>query len=138
MYAHSAGCASGDSTLDALKHAVAEVRAPYAMASKALSAAVTARDDASGGVLKASTDADDYIVILLSDANLGRYGIRPEEVAQGLTADANVHAVAVFLAEPTAAHWITQHVPPGLAASCLEANELPATIAKLVEASASR
>lgn len=51
MVAHSQFCFSGDNTLEATQKAITEIT---------------------------KEEADDYFVIVLSDANLRRYGIRPE------------------------------------------------------------
>ena len=48
-------------------------------------------------------EADDYFVFLISDANLEGYGVKPETLAQALTADDKVNAYAVFIAEEATA-----------------------------------
>ena len=42
-------------------------------------------------------EADEHFVVVLSDANLERYGIRPERFAQVLTSDPQVNAFAIFI-----------------------------------------
>ena len=42
-------------------------------------------------------EADEYFVIMLSDANLQRYGIRPSRLADALTSDEEVKAFAIFI-----------------------------------------
>ncbi|OXU18814.1 hypothetical protein TSAR_009759 [Trichomalopsis sarcophagae] len=63
MHAHSQFCMSGDHTLEATKHAICTL---------------------------AKEDTDESIVVVLSDANLERYGIRPEVFAKALTSNADV------------------------------------------------
>src|SRR4051812_19737519 len=70
MVAHSQFCFSGDNTLEAAQKAIKEVT---------------------------KEEADDYIVVILSDANLRRYGISPENMARVLTSDEKVNAVCVFI-----------------------------------------
>lgn len=42
-------------------------------------------------------EGDDYIVIVLSDANLRRYGIRPETLGKILSMDPRVTASVIFI-----------------------------------------
>ncbi|XP_041128021.1 von Willebrand factor A domain-containing protein 8-like isoform X1 [Polyodon spathula] len=70
MHAHSQFCMSGDYTLEGTEHAVKEI---------------------------AREEADEYFVIVLSDANLERYGISPDRFAQALTCNPQVNAFAVFI-----------------------------------------
>ena len=70
MHAHSQFCLSGDNTLEAAKHAIESV---------------------------AKDDADEHFVILLSDANFDRYGIRPSNFGEILTSDDEVNAYAIFI-----------------------------------------
>ena len=100
MRQHASGCASGDSTLETAALAVAEV-------------------------LKA--DADDYFVFVLSDANLGRYDVQPDELGARLRGDERVNGYAIFIAEPGAAMWMKKELPFGHGFVCLEVDKLPAT-----------
>ncbi|MGH0153922.1 UNVERIFIED_CONTAM: hypothetical protein FKN15_027232 [Acipenser sinensis] len=70
MHAHSQFCMSGDYTLESTEHAVKEI---------------------------AREEADEYFVIVLSDANLERYGISPDRFAQALTCNPQVNAFAVLI-----------------------------------------
>lgn len=70
MHAHSQFCMSGDFTLEATESSIREL---------------------------SREDADEHFVVVLSDANLERYGIRPERFANVLTADPQVHAFAIFI-----------------------------------------
>ena len=62
MYSHARGASSGDRSLEA---------------------AVKAAVDVGNSV----SDADDYLVFLFSDANLGRYGISPAAINTALKGD---------------------------------------------------
>lgn len=70
MHAHSQFCMSGDNTLEATQHAISSL---------------------------AKEDSDESIVVVLSDANLERYGIRPEKFAKVLTSNPDVNAYAIFI-----------------------------------------
>ena len=54
----------------------------------------------------ADDPADDHLVFLLSDANLGRYGITPQAISGALQSDPSVTGHAIFVAEPSAADWL--------------------------------
>ena len=70
MHAHSQFCMSGDYTLEATQHAISTL---------------------------SKEDTDESIVIVFSDANLERYGIRPERFAKVLMSNAEVNAYAIFI-----------------------------------------
>ena len=70
MLAHSQFCMSGDYTLEGTEHAVKELT---------------------------REEADEHFVIVLSDANLERYGISPDRFARALTSNPQVHAFAIFI-----------------------------------------
>jgi len=63
-----------------------------------------------------ATASDDRIVIALSDANLGPYGILPSMISEALTSQADVvQAYAVFIGEPRAAHSLARATASGRA-----------------------
>jgi hypothetical protein len=70
MHAHSQFCISGDNTLEATKHAIKMI---------------------------GEEEADEHFVILLSDANFDRYGIRPSRLGEILTENEDVNAYAIFI-----------------------------------------
>lgn len=70
MHAHSQFCFSGDNTLEAAEMAVTSM---------------------------AKEDCDEAIVVILSDANLQRYGIHPSKLATILTSSNKVNAYVVFI-----------------------------------------
>lgn len=97
MASSSAIAASGDSTLEAIEAAIKRVTAE---------------------------DADDYLVFVVSDANLGGYGITPEMLRKALTADPKVSACALFIAERDAAEMLSTSLP-GRGYVCLDVSQLP-------------
>lgn len=70
MLAHSQFCISGDNTLEAAKHHISAI---------------------------SKEEADEHFLILLSDANFDRYGIRPSRFGEILTLDEDVKAFAIFV-----------------------------------------
>jgi len=70
MHAHSQYCWPGDNTLAATKVAIKEIT---------------------------KEPADEYFVVILSDANFSRYNINPDEFAKLLNSDPNVNTFAVFI-----------------------------------------
>lgn len=70
MHAHSQFCMSGDYTLEAADASIKEL---------------------------AQEEADEHFLVVLSDANLERYGIRPERFANVLTSDPEVNAFVIFI-----------------------------------------
>ena len=61
---------SGDHTLEATEHAIKSI---------------------------VDEEADEHFVIVLSDANLERYGIRPKKFADVLTANEDVNSYVIFI-----------------------------------------
>uniref|UniRef100_A0AAR5PQP5 von Willebrand factor A domain-containing protein 8 n=2 Tax=Dendroctonus ponderosae TaxID=77166 RepID=A0AAR5PQP5_DENPD len=99
MHAHSQFCWSGDNTLEATKWAVNSL---------------------------AEEDCDEAILVLLSDANLQRYGIPPSKLAEALTVKPNVSSYAVFIGSlGDQAERLTQKLPSGRAFICNDTKELP-------------
>ena len=70
MHAHAQYCWSGDHTLEGTDLAITRITAE---------------------------EADDYFVVVLSDANLERYGIPAEAFGKALTSDPRVNAFAIFI-----------------------------------------
>jgi von Willebrand factor A domain-containing protein 8 len=70
LHAHSQFCISGDNTLEAVKHAIEQIT---------------------------EEDLDERFVILLSDANLERYGIRPKRLSEILTMNDEINAYVIFI-----------------------------------------
>lgn len=70
MHAHAQYCMSGDFTLEATSRAISKVSV---------------------------FDADEHFVVVLSDANLERYGIPADQFGKVLTRDSKINAFAVFI-----------------------------------------
>ncbi|KXS13469.1 hypothetical protein M427DRAFT_33874 [Gonapodya prolifera JEL478] len=99
MVAHSQFCFSGDNTLEAAQKAINEI---------------------------AKEDADDHIVVLLSDANLRRYGIRPEDMAKILTSNEKVNAVCLFIGTlGDEARILQKRMPAGKAFIAMNTSDIP-------------
>ncbi|CAG5132917.1 unnamed protein product, partial [Candidula unifasciata] len=99
MLAHAQFCISGDNTLEAAKHHI-----------KAL----------------AQEEADEHFVILLSDANFDRYGIRPSRFGEILTGNEDVNAYAIFIGSlGDQAIRLNKQLPMGHSYVCLDTKNLP-------------
>ena len=100
MHAHSQFCMSGDHTLEATKEAIAS--------------------------LSEATDIDEAFVVVLSDANLERYGIPASHLARALTPTGNVRSAAVFIGTlGDQAARLSQQMPAGSAYVCMNLEKLP-------------
>ena len=98
MYDHARSSSSGDKSLEAAARAAVEVT---------------------------KQDADDYLVFLFSDANLGRYGISPAALNTALKGDGRTNGYCLFIAEPEAASWLVDELPLGKAHAILDVASLP-------------
>ena len=100
---------SGDHSLEALKRGIKEITAE---------------------------EADDYFVLLLSDANLSRYGISPAEFALELTRDPKCNAFALFVASfDGEAQELKQSLPVGRAFVTFDTAELPSVFKQIFQSS---
>ena len=104
LMAHASSTASGDNSLEAARLAIASL---------------------------AAREADERIVFLLSDANLGRYDISPAELGAVLRSHPKVGAYAIFVAEPAAAKWLADELPFGRGFAVHEVARLPSTIKEI-------
>ncbi|KAM6096548.1 von Willebrand factor A domain-containing protein 8 [Chlamydotis macqueenii] len=99
MHAHAQFCMSGDHTLEGTEHAIREI---------------------------AREEADEYFVIVLSDANLERYGIQPSRFAQVLTTNAQVNAFAIFIGSlGDQADRLQRTLPAGRSFIAMDTKEIP-------------
>ncbi|XP_033322690.2 von Willebrand factor A domain-containing protein c12.2 [Megalopta genalis] len=99
MHAHSQFCMSGDHTLEATQHAIASL---------------------------AKEDSDESIVVVLSDANLERYGIRPEAFSRVLMSNPDVNAYAIFIGSlGDQAARLMQKMPSSRAFICMDLRDIP-------------
>ena len=105
--AHSQFCMSGDSTVAATRNACRELAT-------------------------STEDSDQSFVVLLSDANLERYGIAPERLARAMVSEANVNCYAVFIGSlGNQAERLAQALPAGRAFVCMELNQLPSILQRI-------
>ncbi|XP_077584586.1 von Willebrand factor A domain-containing protein 8 [Stigmatopora nigra] len=99
MHAHSQFCMSGDSTLEGTAASIAQL---------------------------AREDADERFVVVLSDANLERYGIRPERLARVLSADPRVNAFAIFIGSlGDQAERLQKTLPAGRSFIAMDTKQIP-------------
>ncbi|KAF1383000.1 hypothetical protein PFLUV_G00149690 [Perca fluviatilis] len=99
MHAHSQFCMSGDYTLEGTEASIREL---------------------------AREEADEHFVVVLSDANLERYGIRPERFAQALTSDPQVNAFAIFIGSlGDQAERLQKTLPAGRSFVAMDTKQIP-------------
>ncbi|KAJ8253375.1 hypothetical protein GJAV_G00212230 [Gymnothorax javanicus] len=99
MHAHSQFCMSGDYTLEGTKHAVQTI---------------------------SREEADEHFVIVLSDANLERYGINPDRFARALTANPQVNAFAIFIGSlGNQAERLQKTLPAGRSFVAMDTKQIP-------------
>uniref|UniRef100_A0A8C4IV27 von Willebrand factor A domain-containing protein 8 n=1 Tax=Dicentrarchus labrax TaxID=13489 RepID=A0A8C4IV27_DICLA len=99
MHAHAQFCMSGDYTLEGTDASIKEL---------------------------AREEADEHFVVVLSDANLERYGIRPERFAQVLTSDPQVNAFAIFIGSlGDQAERLQKTLPAGRSFVAMDTKEIP-------------
>ncbi|KAG7467129.1 hypothetical protein MATL_G00150010 [Megalops atlanticus] len=99
MHAHSQFCMSGDYTLEGTEHAVKEL---------------------------AREEADEHFVIVLSDANLERYGISPDRFARALTCNPQVNAFAIFIGSlGDQADRLQKTLPAGRSFVAMDTKQIP-------------
>ncbi|PSN51375.1 von Willebrand factor A domain-containing protein 8, partial [Blattella germanica] len=109
MHAHSQFCMSGDHTLEATQSAIASL---------------------------SKEDCDEAIVVILSDANLERYGIPPERFSAALNSDSRVNAYAIFIGSlGDQATRLTGKLPAGRAFVCLDLKDIPQILQQIFSAS---
>ncbi|EGF84196.1 hypothetical protein BATDEDRAFT_84927 [Batrachochytrium dendrobatidis JAM81] len=98
MSIHASYCISGDNTVDAVTTAIKDIT---------------------------EEEADDYFVLVLSDANLNQYNISPETIATALKSDSRVNAYMIFIGNLSdQAHQFSKDLG-GHAFVCLDNKELP-------------
>ena len=106
MYAHSQYCMSGDHTLEATALAVQS--------------------------LAKREDADERYVIMLSDANLDRYGIHPRHLGNALVREPNTQAFCIMIGSlGQQADHLKANLPPGRGFVCMDTAELPKILKRI-------
>jgi MoxR-like ATPase len=110
MIAHTQYCSSGDNTLEALASAIAAL---------------------------APVPADEHIVVLLSDANLGRYAIGADEMRTAMERDPRVATYVIFIGSlGEQAQRLVEQLPAGRAFLCMDPSTLPAVFQHILAHSA--
>ncbi|XP_020791891.2 von Willebrand factor A domain-containing protein 8 [Boleophthalmus pectinirostris] len=99
MHAHAQFCMSGDYTLEGTEASIKEL---------------------------SREEADEYFVVVLSDANLERYGIRPERFSSVLTSDPQVNAFAIFIGSlGDQAERLQKTLPAGRSFVAMDTKQIP-------------
>nr|KAJ3422949.1 WD repeat-containing protein 92 [Polyrhizophydium stewartii] len=98
MSAHATFCISGDTTVSAVTTAIKNIT---------------------------KEDADDYFVLVLSDANLQQYNISPSTIAAALKTDSRVNASMIFIGNLADQADRLAKSLPGHAYVCLDNKDLP-------------
>ncbi|BGP51199.1 hypothetical protein JCM10450v2_007128 [Rhodotorula kratochvilovae] len=79
----------------------------------------------------AEADADDYIVIAITDANFDRYGITEEDLRRALTRNPKVHVALLAIGEGAETEWLPK-VLPGKAYMVRKTGDLARTIRSIL------
>ncbi|RZC39738.1 von Willebrand factor A domain-containing protein 8 [Asbolus verrucosus] len=109
MHAHAQYCWSGDHTLEGTESAITSL---------------------------AEEECDEAIVVVLSDANLQRYGIPPSQLAAALTAKSNVSGYAIFIGSlGDQAERLQEKLPAGRAFICSDVSQLPQILKQIFSSS---
>lgn len=99
MHAHAQFCMSGDYTLESTEYAMQEL---------------------------AREEADEHFLVVLSDANLERYGISPARFASVLTSNPQINAFAVFIGSlGDQAERLQRQLPSGRSFIAMDTKEIP-------------
>eukprot|EP00127_Corallochytrium_limacisporum_P004994 Clim_evm17s196 gene=Clim_evmTU17s196 len=109
MQAHSQFCMSGDHTVEALKQSINEM---------------------------AQKEADESFVCLISDANLDRYGIHPQQLTKIMDSESKVNAVVIFIGTiGDQAEKLRRSLPTGRAFVCMNTQDLPKIMSEIFRSS---
>lgn len=101
MIAHTQYCMSGDNTVESLRYAVNELAVK-------------------------KDDFDETVVILVSDANLRRYGIQPHKIKDAMLKDPNINTFVILIGSlGNEADMIQKQLPAGKAFVLKDTSELP-------------
>ncbi|CAJ0945171.1 unnamed protein product, partial [Mesorhabditis belari] len=100
MLAHTQFCTSGDYTVEALDYSIKQ--------------------------LAKEEDVDERLVVLISDANLDRYGIRPKDIVNVMNRDSTVNSFVILIGSlGEQAQRVQKELPAGKAFVCKTSAELP-------------
>ncbi|CBQ70003.1 conserved hypothetical protein [Sporisorium reilianum SRZ2] len=115
IVSHTQYCDSGDNTLKCIEKSIRQVKRPLKTdpnhqdkiddsTATGLNAPIVEEDPS-------TSPMDDYFVIVLSDANLSRYGITHQRLAQLLRLDAQVKTSLIFIDKGTEAQYLARQLP---------------------------
>ena len=105
MWVHSQYCWAGDNTLTATSLAIKDI---------------------------VKDEADDYYVVVISDANLKRYGIKSRELSEILEQDAKVSAVMLFIGSiGEEANNLAKQLPKGRSFVVQDTSDIPEYIKEI-------
>ena len=117
VVSHTQYCDSGDNTLKCIEKSIRQVKRPLPTDPHATAQAKVDNTTATG--LNAplveedpsTSPMDDYFVIVLSDANLSRYGITHQRLAQLLRLDPQVKTSLIFIDKGSEALHLAKQLP---------------------------
>ncbi|KAF7330099.1 hypothetical protein MKEN_00274300 [Mycena kentingensis (nom. inval.)] len=78
-----------------------------------------------------SFDADDWFVIAITDANFGRYMIKPEDIARAMNKNPKVHTALICIGEGAEATWIPK-VIPGRGFRLMNTSDIPTVLRSIL------
>lgn len=105
IVAYTQYCMTGDNTVECITQSIKDVR---------------------------SQDADDYFVIALSDANLGRYAITPQVLGSALKRDEKVKAAVIFIDKGGAEAGHIAKALPGRAFVAENTKDIPRVLSDIL------
>ncbi len=115
IVSHTQYCESGDNTLKCIEKSIRQIKRPLttdpshqskvdATTATGLNAPIVEEDPS-------TSPMDDYFVIVLSDANLSRYGITHHRLAQLLRLDPQVKTSLIFIDKGMEALTLAKQIP---------------------------
>ena len=119
VVAHTQYCSSGDFTLEAIDQAINNIKQ---------------------NILSLGEESDESIVVAISDANLSRYAIDPQELGKIMAAAAEkatpVKVHAIFIASfGQEAEDIKRSLPAGRGHICMDSSDLPRIVRNILKRS---
>ncbi|KAJ3836001.1 hypothetical protein F5878DRAFT_663373 [Lentinula raphanica] len=79
----------------------------------------------------AKSEADDWFVITITDANFGRYQITPEEISKAMRRHSKVHTALICIGEGASTPWITKNLP-GMAFQVKDTIDIPLVLRSIL------
>ena len=118
VVSHTQYCDSGDNTLKCIEKSIRQVKRPLATdphhASSPVKVDITTATGVAAPIVEedpSTSPMDDYFVIVLSDANLSRYGITHQRLAQLLRLDPQVKTSLIFIDKGHEALHLAKQLP---------------------------